>query len=130
MKLCTYVVFFLDKIRWLGKRNGHVVLVFYFYFWYKRSLYHIPSIYCHLHNLYGLHQFILLQFSYANLTVALKQLINHILYIYVFEVFIIYIVLRWGETKNTFILDVDDENTTCVFACTGTHVAYLNLKLQ
>lgn len=41
MKFCTCVVFFLDGIRWVGKRNWHLVLVFYFWFWYKgRSLHH------------------------------------------------------------------------------------------
>jgi len=39
-------------------------------------------------------------FSYPNLKVAFKQLINHILCIYVFEVFIIYTALREEKLRK------------------------------
>lgn len=38
------------------------------------------------------------------------------------------IVLGLGENKIIFILDIDDQNTMCVYASKGTHVVYLDLN--
>ena len=46
---------------------------------------------------------------------------NLMLYIYAFETFLLYIVLCQGEYKHLAILDIGDQNITCVFASKGTH---------
>ena len=41
-----------------------------------------------------------------------------------------YIVLRQEENKHILIQDIDDQNTTYVFASKDTHAPYLNPNLQ
>ena len=41
----------------------------------------------------------------------------------------LHVILCRGENHNIFILDIDDQNTTDVFASKGTHAAYFNLNL-
>jgi hypothetical protein len=40
----------------------------------------------------------------------------------------VYIGLCQEENKHTLIIDIDNQNTTYVFASKGTHVAYLYLN--
>ena len=67
--------------------------------------------YCHLPNLYGLH----------------RVHNSYLIHLSVWN-FIIYIVLGQGENKNILVLEIDDQDTTYIFAFKGTHVVYLNLN--
>lgn len=58
------------------------------------------------------------------------RLTNHILYNYVFEMFLDILFYVKGENQNILILDINDENTTYVFASESIYVAYLNLNIQ
>lgn len=52
-------------------------------------------------------------------------------YIYVLKNLITYIVLCKGENKTMPILDINNQNTTYIFATEDTHVVFfLNLNLQ
>ena len=46
------------------------------------------------------------------------------------NVMLVYIVLWQGESKTTLILDIDNQNTTCVFASEGIQAACLNFNLE
>ena len=59
---------------------------------------------------------------------SFPKVMNHILYIYVFEIFSSTFMLCQGENKNIFILDIDNQNITCVSASKGNQSCMFELQ--